>query len=77
MRQYLLKTLTVFSLLICIASGWCWKRSYSTIDIISHDRFVDRGCALSGFGSYRGALVIGSLDLPRFYMPRFTIVRRM
>src|ERR1700712_4004587 len=77
MGKYFLKFLTVGSLLLCLAAGWCWKRSYAFADIISRDSFGESYNLLSGVGSYRGAFIIGSLQMPRVFPPRLEINRRV
>jgi hypothetical protein len=77
MRKPLVVTLTALSLLLCIAAGWCWKRSYAYADIFSRDSIGETSNKLSGVGSYRGALIIGSLDRPMFPPPLMEFKHRI
>jgi hypothetical protein len=76
MRMFLISILACCSMLICIATGWCWHRSYAIVDIISRDSLSQPMNKMRGVGSYRGALLIGTVDLPTLCDVNLEINRR-
>ena len=52
------------SVLACAGAGWLWHRSFHVADYCYRLERQDSGCALRGFGSYRGAVVLASVIDP-------------
>lgn len=67
------RVVPIVSVLVFILAGWLWHRSFHVADYCYRLVPEPGGCALRGFGSYRGAIVLASVidPIPRENSTRY------